>query len=234
MNNEIFENKRTVRVSGKDVSYYLKFNDNQKNIILRVKNDAIHISAPRHAQMYEIELLIQKHYAKISQIQVNYEINNKYDLFAAQPWVKIFDQKINIFLVEENINTKMNENGILMKNYHNTEEQLKKLYSFLGKYYKNWFINQTMDWAFKMNQLEFNNLTVKVMKGKWGACYANAKRLLFNTKLLHFDKQVIDSVIIHELVHLMQPNHSQQFWKYVHRFCPNYKELDKILNSAGI
>jgi len=121
-----------------------------------------------------------------------------------------------------------------MKNYHNTEEQLKKLYSFLGKYYKNWFINQTMDWAFKMNQLEFNNLTVKVMKGKWGACYANAKRLLFNTKLLHFDKQVIDSVIIHELVHLMQPNHSQQFWKYVHRFCPNYKELDKILNSAGI
>jgi hypothetical protein len=136
MNHENLET-RSVRVSGKDVNYFLKINDHQKNIILRIKNDAIYVSAPRAAQTYEIELLIQKHYAKISQIQVNYEINNKYDLYSSTPWIKIFDQKVSLTFSEENINPKLTTTGIIMKNYHDHDLQLKKIYNFLARYYKN-------------------------------------------------------------------------------------------------
>jgi len=228
------EEKRVVRVSGKEVAYLLKLNDRQKNIILRVKNDAIYVSAPTFATIEAIEMMIRQHYPKISRAQLGFELNQKYDLFTLNPWVKLFDQKVRIHLREENIHTKMTADGIYMKNYHDEKLQLEKLYTFLGRHYHNWFVNRTMDQAFKMNQKTFQHLTVKVMKGKWGACYSQSQKLVFNTKLLHFAPEIIDSVIIHELAHLDHPNHSSRFWKEVKTYCPNYQAYDKILNAAGI
>jgi len=228
------EEKRYVHVSGKEVPYFLKLNLHQKNIILRVKNDSIYVSAPDFAAIEDIEMMIRQHYPKIARAQLGFELNQKYDLFSPNPWVKLFDQKVRIHLREDNIHTKMEPDGIVMKNYHDEKLQLEKLYTFLGRYYHNWFVNRTMDWAFKMNQKTFQHLTVKVMKGKWGACYSQTQKLIFNTKLLHFAPEIIDSVIIHELAHLDHPNHSARFWNEVKTYCPNYQTYDKILNAAGI
>jgi hypothetical protein len=79
------EEKRVVRVSGKEVAYLLKLNDRQKNIILRVKNDAIYVSAPTFATIEAIEMMIRQHYPKISRAQLGFELNQKYDLFTLNP-----------------------------------------------------------------------------------------------------------------------------------------------------
>jgi len=68
-------------------------------------------------------------------------------------------------LVEEDIHAKMVQNQIQMKNYHDQDEQLKKLYNFLSRYYYNWFVQQTKNQALLMN-LTFKNLTVKNLVGK--------------------------------------------------------------------
>ncbi|WP_425289500.1 YgjP-like metallopeptidase domain-containing protein [Spiroplasma endosymbiont of Nephrotoma flavescens] len=49
---------------------------------------------------------------------------------------------------------------------------------------------------------------------------------------MHFNFEVIDYVIIHELVHLWEPNHSQAFWKLVVQFCPNFKVCQQILKQV--
>gem|GEM_PF-989819 len=68
-------------------------------------------------------------------------------------------------MVEEDIHAKMVQNQIQMKNYHDQDEQLKKLYNFLSRYYYNWFVQQTKNQALLMN-LTFKNLTVKNLVGK--------------------------------------------------------------------
>jgi predicted metal-dependent hydrolase len=79
------EEKRYVHVSGKEVPYFLKLNLHQKNIILRVKNDSIYVSAPDFAAIEDIEMMIRQHYPKIARAQLGFELNQKYDLFSPNP-----------------------------------------------------------------------------------------------------------------------------------------------------
>ncbi|ATG97584.1 M48 family metallopeptidase [Mesoplasma lactucae] len=225
--------KLHVSVSGEKVEYFLKLNDNQKNIVMRVRNGEIHVSAPSKVKIAEIEAMIRQNYSKINKLKEKFARNNKYDLTTTKPWIKIFDEKVRVNIVDANINTKATKQGFEMKNYYDSNLQLKKLYTFLSKYYHNWFLSRAKMWAEKMN-VEFDNLSIKNVVGKWGACYPKEKKLIFNIRLIHFPVEVIDSVIVHELSHLENPNHSKQFWNQVYKYKPDYKENTSALDNWGI
>ncbi|WP_031542290.1 SprT family zinc-dependent metalloprotease [Mesoplasma photuris] len=224
--------KKQLSLKGEMINYYVKYG-NQKNIILRVREGKILVSAPINVNDWEIEQLIYKNISKITSVQNNYEVRQKYDLFGMNPWVKIFDNDVNIFIHDENIHSKKDIDGIHMKNYKDLNIQLDKMYNFLAKEYKNWFIYRSNQWASIMG-VNFKNLTVKEMNLKWGVCYPSQEKIIFNTKLLHFRIEIIDYVIVHELAHLKFANHSKDFWWTVEKYLPNYRELQKELNSAGL
>ena len=64
----------------------------------------------------------------------------------------------------------------------------------------------------------------------WGS-FNNQFVMKLNWKLIILPKEIIEYVIIHELCHSKQMNHSAKFWKLVEKFCPNYKILKKQLNN---
>jgi len=78
-----------------------------------------------------------------------------------------------------------------------------------------------------------NTLRVKRLKTKWGSCSAK-KNLNFNYKILFLSEEIQDYLIVHELCHLREMNHSVRFWKQVGRIIPNYKVLQKALRSSGM
>jgi predicted metal-dependent hydrolase len=67
--------------------------------------------------------------------------------------------------------------------------------------------------ASKLN-IYFNNFSIKRQKSKWGSC-SKKRNLNFNALLSPAPRVVMDSVIIHELVHIIEPNHSKLFWNRV-------------------
>lgn len=80
----------------------------------------------------------------------------------------------------------------------------------------------------------FNNLPdykikVRDMNTRWGVCNTKTKVITLNKKLLRYDLEVIDYVIIHEMCHFFIKNHSKDFWSLVENAVPNYKELRKKL-----
>jgi len=79
-------------------------------------------------------------------------------------------------------------------------------------------------------RLNFNRITIRFQKTRWGSC-SSGGRLSFNYRLMRFRKEVIDYVIIHELCHLKEMNHSKKFWKLVEGFCPDYKKLKAELRK---
>jgi len=54
-----------------------------------------------------------------------------------------------------------------------------------------------------------------------------------NWRLIMAPSEVIDYVLIHELAHIVHPNHSKYFWKYVATFCPDYKLHKGWLRKNG-
>lgn len=86
----------------------------------------------------------------------------------------------------------------------------------------------------KICEKVFNNLpkySIKIrdMKSRWGTCNTRTNVITLNTKLLRFDLEVIDYVIIHEMCHFFVKNHSKEFWNLVEKAVPNYKEIKRKL-----
>jgi predicted metal-dependent hydrolase len=67
---------------------------------------------------------------------------------------------------------------------------------------------------------------------RWGSCSPGG-RLRLNWRLIHFAPDVIDYVVVHELAHLRQLNHSPRFWAEVENLCPDYKGRRKALKLAA-
>lgn len=66
----------------------------------------------------------------------------------------------------------------------------------------------------------------------WGSFDSN-KQMKLNLKLVILPERLVEYVIIHELCHSKQMNHSTKFWKLVENFCPDYRKRRKELNQFG-
>ncbi|MDQ2973258.1 MAG: M48 family metallopeptidase [bacterium] len=79
-------------------------------------------------------------------------------------------------------------------------------------------------------QTDYKSVETKFMKSRWGHC-SNRNEITLNTYLVQLDWKLIDYVIIHELAHTLQHNHSDKFWAIVAKFCPEYKQIRRELKS---
>lgn len=102
-----------------------------------------------------------------------------------------------------------------------------------------WFENVGCDWLRQRTSLlsgrfglQPSGLEVRELGNRWGSCNA-AGKLYFNWKLLQMPSQLIDYVITHELVHLIEPKHGPEFWKRMECLMPDYRiRKERLLNSS--
>lgn len=80
--------------------------------------------------------------------------------------------------------------------------------------------------------VNYDKLTVKLQKTRFGSC-STKKNLNFNAVIALMPKDISDYVIVHELAHLKQMNHSASFWKEVEKIIPDYKDKRKWLKENG-
>lgn len=80
--------------------------------------------------------------------------------------------------------------------------------------------------------LSYCRVSIRNQKTRWGSC-SQKGNLNFNYKIIHLAEHLQDYLIVHELCHLRQPNHSKDFWRLVGQTIPDYsarsKELKKII-----
>ena len=78
----------------------------------------------------------------------------------------------------------------------------------------------------------FGRITIRAQKTRWGSCSVQGN-LNFNCLLMLAPEAVLDYVIVHELCHRKQMNHSAQFWAEVERILPDYTEPRNWLKQQG-
>ena len=83
-----------------------------------------------------------------------------------------------------------------------------------------------------MNVKTNYKVSVKSMKTRYGSNSSRTKTIALNIILIHYSLDIIDSVVIHELAHDFQRNHSKKFYDVVYRYCPNYNLLDRKLRKG--
>ena len=84
----------------------------------------------------------------------------------------------------------------------------------------------------KVIGVTYGKITIRNQKTRWGSCSSKGN-LNFNCLLMLAPPEVLDYVVVHELCHRKQMNHSKAFWSEVEKVLPDYKEARKWLKEEG-
>lgn len=112
---------------------------------------------------------------------------------------------------------------------------LEKLPGNLDKYLKELFILESTKLLDKYSALlgiAYHKLSVRKFKSKWGSC-THTNNISLNLNLVYLDKNFLEYVVVHEISHLKEKNHSVRFWDLVNKFYPYYKEIRRELKRIS-
>ena len=190
---------------------------NNKNIYFRVKEDLkIYVSAPIYISKTSILNLLKENEDSILKMYEKMEDrvkdNDRFQYLGKKYYIIITNQE-EVTFDDKNVYVKSLEK---LNEFYN--EQMKKVFTEEIEIAKNCF-----------SHLPEFTLKFRKMKTRWGVCNTMKKTVTLNTELLKKDITLIDYVIIHELCHFFEGNHSKRFWNLVAQAYPNYKDARKKL-----
>ena len=206
-----------------------------KYIYLRVTQEGIFVSANKKTKLCDIESFV---YSKSAWLRKHLKVQeqkkqkqllvtgNKF-YFQGTSYVLECQEKENI---KKPILELLENRFIIQMLKETTEEELQFLFD---TFYKKEAITQITlmveKWSKIMN-LKPKNISFRKAKRRWGSC-SSQDSLSFNYYLMKLPLYIIEYVVVHELAHIKEKNHSINFWALVEKFLPNYKELVKELRE---
>jgi predicted metal-dependent hydrolase len=110
------------------------------------------------------------------------------------------------------------ENNLSQSSFHACNFRAKKLVLDRVRYFCG------------LHSFEYNKICIRKQTTRWGSC-SSKKNLNFNYKLLFLPIELVDYIVVHELCHLIEMNHSKKFWKLVENIIPDYKDRRKKLKQ---
>ena len=108
---------------------------------------------------------------------------------------------------------------------HITDEKRKRGIELAKK-----LIPERVAYFAKQMGVTYGRITIREQKTRWGSCSSKGN-LNFNWKLVLFESELLDYVVVHELAHRIEMNHSANFWTIVESVLPDYKERRKRLRE---
>ena len=91
-------------------------------------------------------------------------------------------------------------------------------------------ITRKVEYYSQKYSFHYNKIFIKNQKTRWGSC-SSRRNLNFNYRLIFLTEELQNYVVVHELCHLKELNHSPKFWNLVAEILPNYKESQKKLKE---
>jgi len=115
----------------------------------------------------------------------------------------------------------------LFQTYQLTDDRIRELAKKACK-----IIPQRVAYYAEKMGVTYGRITIRNQKTRWGSCSSKGN-LNFNCMLMLAPREVLDYVVIHELCHRKEMNHSKRFWKEVEKVMPDYEVHKKWLKDNG-
>ena len=212
----------------------------RKTSVLYIVGDELQIRVPNRVRDRKIvEILETKERwirNKVIQLQ-NQRITNKREFISGESF-SLFGRNLYLKVLEGGkVGTQLIDDYLITTVRTSEIGDLRK--SRIKTYLEKWYINEAyqkleekvMRYS-KIIRVSPREIKVRNYKTRWGSC-DNKGRLTFNFHLIKAPHEIVDYVVIHELCHMIQPNHSKFFWNEVARFDPSFKNHKKWLKLNG-
>lgn len=219
--------KKTILLNNQIYDYTLT-RKSQKNCYLRVASGQIKVSAPRTMPLEMIEQFIVENKDRLIETINQYQPTSQY---IDGGYVYIFGQRYTLVLKDRKQMRCMIV-GQTLEVYHVSIEKAVRNYLKNELYgYCMITMNEYIEQYFELKK---PIVEIKKYKSRWGSYYHGLHKITFNESLIHVSKELIDYVVMHELCHALQKNHSPLFYQEVCSRMPDYKQREKKLKKETI
>ncbi len=208
-----------VQIDGEEVEVKIIYKKN-KNIYLRFDENGTLVATCNHlVREKEILNLIEKNQEKIAKMYRSMKKNQneeRFFLYLGKKYTIVYNESIKEPTFDADL--------LFVKNK-------KALDKFYKKEVERIFTSEVNRILPYFSNIPPFTLRFRTMKTRWGVNNRGSHSITLNTELLKKDLDLLDYVIIHELCHFYEPNHSARFWHHVEKYYPKYKEARKRLRS---
>lgn len=223
-----------------DIQYTLRRNKRLiGNINLRIKDGEVFVSAPFWVSKSVIEKFVESKVSWISKslakhnfekIKKTYENGEQHTLFGQDYSLSIkHSSTVTRTIVE------ISDNQLTLVIYQNYlgEKYIQEAQKAFTAFYMSqlsYYLTDRVNYYTNLLGCDYKKIDIKKVSSIWGSC-SPKNVLCFNRKLIQAPKQIIDYVVIHEVCHLKERNHSSRFWSLVRKFDNNYKDHRRWLHQ---
>ena len=228
----------TVNIGTLSLNVQIERTKRKKTISLQFKDTKLIIKAPKVVSKGSLDELIQRKQNWIRERAImNFEeqklrnrefIDNEKFFFRGKEYalsviagregtVKIVESRLVVTFIDQK---PVNREAIktLLEGWY-----LKESIKFLK--------TRMSELAKKMN-VQPSGMTVKNYISRWGSCTVHNK-ISYNWRIIMAPDYIIDYLVIHELSHITEPNHSKKFWEHVAKYCEGFQTKRKWLRENG-
>lgn len=217
-----------------DIPYRIDFSTKRKTVAFIIeRNGDVVVKAPAGFPVEKIAILVKKNRMKLFQ-KINHpqkirttkensaQLNGRSILFGGKNYKVLVDKESldkfyfnGKFIISENISDQFSSK---LQNWLISEAKLK-------------LTPKIFETAKKLG-VEFNKITVSDIQLRWGSC-SPKNNININYRIIKAPAFVFNYIIVHELTHLIELNHTKEFWQIVKTAYPKYEEAKKWLLDKG-
>ncbi len=205
-----------------------------KNIYIRIKPPAgdVVISAPLHMRDEDIYIFAESKLAWIKNHRRKYEGAVSRRLVSGEK-LYLWGNPYTLVIKEGRSRAETAGENIII--YVPQGSSFEQRQAALNEFYRRELLQKISELAPLWEQvtgLFADEWRVRDMQTRWGSCNTVRKRIWLSLKMAPYPVCCLEYVIVHELCHLLVPNHGADFKALMDRFCPEWKKVKRLLNGG--
>jgi predicted metal-dependent hydrolase len=215
--------KDALRIGSQIVPIHFVRNHRAWRYILRVQSDgSVRATIPRVGSIKEARAFVDRTTDWIlKQLQKRQEQPPQPTAWQHGTCILYRGEKVQL-VVSPNHDSHLVQFGDQMLRVRHADDLCPTIERHLRKLATNELIERTMGLA-RQHTLTINRVTIRNQRSRWGSC-SRLGAISLNWRLIQMPDSVRDYIILHELAHTKEHNHSPRFWRLVGHLCPNYSE----------
>lgn len=219
--------------------------DRRRSIRYSITNTGVNLLVPKYISRADVEAEVGKvkEWCR-EEFDKNPDLLNRFRVvvYGNGEFIRVYGQDFQILLFEEK---RKGLTGKLVKgNYveirvpQGADETAKNqaISKLLSRIFSSFFLKDITERVHYYNRTYFQEqietVRLKNNQSNWGSC-SSKRNINLSSRLLFAPTEVLDYVIVHELAHLKEMNHSPRFWKIVRDIMPDYEDQERWLTEFG-
>lgn len=225
--------RQRFRLNEEWVEYTLKRSPRRRSITLTIDEEGLRVGAPWRASQRRIESLLVAHARWIARKLAEWRTRRCPPfIWQADAPVMVLGKPLMLAPDSERCSTERDGNRLYIAADGNNPDSLARhVIAWLRANAQAWFEQRAAHFA-PVIGVQVTAIRLSNAKTRWGTCHPDG-RIHLNWKLIQMPPHLIDYVVVHELAHLREPNHSRRFWHWVASALPDYEQRRQTLRREG-